>query len=110
MTFNEIVNDILKKEDDQMARVFTMTISSLLISKGIQPIAIKSLDEWSIDDDDINKYVMRNRYKCTFDIDTSKHDAKVRADAINECCKLIEYAVSAGECKDILYELLGGNS
>lgn len=83
MNIDELARDILKKEDDQLARAFTMVIGSLLTEKGIQPILNKSEVEWN-ENDDLNKYIIRREYNVTFDIDTTEHDAKVRAHAIDE--------------------------
>jgi len=89
MDINRIADDILKQENNQLAQAFTMVIGSLLLSKNINPIINKSCEEWN-ETDDLNKYIIRKEYNVTFDIDTSEHDAKVRADAIDECIQSIK--------------------
>lgn len=83
MTIEEIAKDISKREDEQLAKAFTMVIGSLLQSKGIQPIINKSIEEWN-ENDDLNKYIIRKEYNATFDIDTTEHDKQVREDAFKE--------------------------
>lgn len=96
MTIDEIAKDILKKEDNQLAKAFTMTVGSLLISNGIQPIIIKSLVSWD-ENDDLNKYIIRKEYNVTFDIDTAEHDKKVREDAIDELVSWIKHEEADGK-------------
>lgn len=84
MDINEIASDILKREDDQLARAFTMTVAALLIDKGIQPIIEKTIEEWN-QNDDLSKYIIRKEYKVTFDLDTSEHDAKVIDEFMKRC-------------------------
>ena len=79
MDINEITQDIIKKEDNELAKAFTMVVASLLLSKGIQPIMNKSEVEYS-ENDDLNQYIIRREYNVTFDIDTTKHDRQIRAD------------------------------
>lgn len=92
MTLNEIANDILRQENNQLAQAFTMCIGSLLLSKGIQPVIEKSCEEWNANDD-LNKYIIRKEYNATFDIDTTEHDKQIRADAIEECIKLVKDSI-----------------
>lgn len=83
MDINEIANDIMKNEDNQLARAFTMTVGRMLTSKGIHPIVIKSPEHW-VTDDDINSYIIRKEYNVTFDIDTTEHDKQIRKQVIKE--------------------------
>lgn len=88
MTIDEIADDIIEKENYQLAKAFTMVISSLLLSKDFQPIITKTDAEYSLNDD-FEKYIIRKEYNVIFDIDTTSHDKKVKNDAIDECIKLI---------------------
>lgn len=92
MTIDEIAKDIQKKEDDKLARAFTLVIGSLLLSKGIQPIINKSSEVWNAKDD-LSKYIIRKEYNVTFDLDTTEHDRQIREAAINECLSLVEHAL-----------------
>ena len=96
MNINEIAEDILKQENNQLAQAFTMVVASLLLSKNIQPIINKSLEEWD-ENDDLNKYIIRKTYNVTFDIDTSEHDEKIKNEAFEEFAEwLVKYNVIRG--------------
>lgn len=92
MNLNEIAKEILKREDTEIAKAFTMVVASLLLSKGIQPIINKSLVEYD-ENDDINKYIIRHEYNVTFDIDTSEHDKTIRKEERKNTIREIEKAM-----------------
>lgn len=105
MTIEEIAEDILKQEDNQLARAFTMVIGSLLLSKGIQPIINKSIEEWNANDD-LNKYIIRKEYNVTFDIDTSEHDKQIIAEALKPIKDLLDSNISQIYLRQKLEEII----
>ena len=76
MTLNEIAEDIVRQNDNKLAQAFAINISQILLSKGIQPIVNNVCEELEVNDD-LNKYIIRKKYKVTFDVDTTEHDSKV---------------------------------
>lgn len=90
MDIKRICQKISEEKDNLVAKAFTCQIASLLLTNGIVPI----MTEHSFDDletiTDSDRYKLVYELGITFDsLDTSKHDAKIRADAIEECMSAI---------------------
>lgn len=77
MTINELADEILRKNDDALARAFTLCIGKLLVENGIIPI-IRRVEEPEQFKTDKNAYIIRKKYNVTFDgLDCTEHDKRI---------------------------------
>lgn len=90
-----ILEKIREEKDNLIAKAFTCQILSLLLTNGIVPI----MTEHSFEH--LNTITDSDRYKLVYDLgvtfeslDTSEHDKKVRANAIEEMYNEILYIES----------------
>lgn len=88
--FEEILDKIKEERDNTIAQAFTRDIGSLLISNGIVPV----MTDYSANEIQCiiskDKFKLIMEYGIVFDeLDTSKHDAKIREDTIEEVLKTI---------------------
>lgn len=85
MDIKRITDQIIEAKENMIARAFTIQITSLLIKNGIVPIMTEHREKDLESITDKNRYKIVYKFGVTFDeLDTSKHDAKVKADAIND--------------------------
>ena len=88
MTIDEITYKIIESKNNDIAKAFTMHISSLLLNNGIVPImtGYTRNDVKNITDTDEYKLVME--YGIAFkELDCSKHDKEIYNNAIDDFIK-----------------------
>lgn len=77
-----IAKQIAEKNDAAICKAFTISIVRLLRENGIIPIMT---EHERMLETDRERFIFKSTYGVCFnDLDTSEHDAKVRADAIKE--------------------------
>lgn len=113
---NEIAAMIRERNDDVLARAFTMQICGLLKENGIIPVATEYTKQGIDDITNASEYKLVCEYGVCFkELDTSEHDEQIRADErakTTECFKLKikECCAIAGTCDfedlDIIAEQL----
>ena len=88
MTIDEITEKIIESKNNDIAKAFTMHISSLLLNNGIVPIMTEYTgnDVKNITDSDEYNLVME--YGIAFkELDCSKHDKEIYNKAIDDFVK-----------------------
>ena len=85
MTIDEITDKIIESKNNDIAKAFTMHITSLLINNGIVPI----MTEYTRNDvkniTDVNEYKLVMEYGVAFkELDCSKHDKEIYNIAIDD--------------------------
>lgn len=91
MTVDEIVKDIIRKEDNILARAFTMSIGRILINNNIQPILIKKEIPQNFNLDADRKLYLA--YEARFDINTEEHDKIVYNQALDDFIKEVKLVI-----------------
>ena len=90
MTIEEITEKIIESKNNDIAKAFTMHISSLLLHNGIEPIMTEYTenDVENIEDTDEYKIVME--YGIAFkELDCTEHDKKIYNKALDDFAEKI---------------------
>ena len=85
MTIEEITEKIIESRNNDIAKAFTLHISSLLLHNGIVPVMTEYIenDVENIEDKDEYKIVME--YGIAFkELDCSEHDKEIYSNAIDD--------------------------
>ena len=97
MTIEEIAEKIIESRNNDIAKAFTLHISSLLLHNGIMPIMTEYTenDIENIEDKDEYKIVME--YRIAFkELDCTEHDKKVYNKAIDDFAKRLKTELLIG--------------
>lgn len=81
----EITRKIIEEKENIIAKAFTVQIGELLKENGIVPVMTEYTKQDIDNITDASEYKMVTEFGVAFkELDTSKHDAQVKADAIYE--------------------------
>lgn len=84
----EITRKIIEEKENIIAKAFTVQIGELLKENGIVPVMTEYTKRDIDNITDASEYKLVTTVGVAFkELDTSEHDAKVRADAIDEFAK-----------------------
>ena len=88
MTIDEIVEKIIDSKNNDIAKAFTMHITSLLINNGIVPIMSEYTRNNVKNITDVNEYKLIMEYGVAFrELNCSKHDKEIYNKAIDDFVK-----------------------
>ena len=93
MTIEEITEKIIESRNNDIAKAFTLHISSLLLHNGIMPIMTEYTENDVENIEDANEYKIVMEYGIAFkELDCTEHDKKIYNKAIDDYNKeLKEY-------------------
>lgn len=87
----EITRKIIEEKENIVAKAFTVHIGELLKENGIVPVMTEYTKQDIDNVTDASEYKMVTEFGVALkELDTSKHDAKVRAEAIEEFARAYE--------------------
>ena len=93
MTIEEITEKIIESRNNDIAKAFTLHISSLLLRNGIVPIMTEYTENDVENIEDTDEYKIAMEYGIAFkELDCTEHDKKIYNKAIDDYSKeLKEY-------------------
>lgn len=100
---NDIEREIAEKQDAEVCKAFTISITKLLRENGIVPIMTQTEQKFETQYDKSKVVLKKSFGVCFNELDTSEHDAKVMAYAIDNCIKDLEQCYPLVDNGDILY-------
>ena len=85
MTIEEITEKIIESRNNDIAKAFTMHISSLLLNNGIVPIMTEYTENDVENIEDKNEYKIVMEYRVAFkELDCTEHDKKIYNKALDD--------------------------
>lgn len=99
---NKIEKSIAEDFDNNLAKAFVMEAGNTLLENGIKIWFSKKIIDSKVEETEFGR-VYRDTYAIKFDgIDTSEHDAKIKAEAIDEIENLrIQYVDTCNMCTSL---------